>query len=168
MKLDYDAQTGVYNKPALGFQPIGGVQVPSWECPMILTTFSPPSRKPKVNVITTVPIIRPSGFAAGGQAVTVAPNEFLKVSMEGFIDTPTVDYGEYRLPNILVDGVRVTWLDFIVMGVEGRLNYWDRYDPTYFRDPYGRVYNNPRIMDIAGTYVEQVPGRTNFSMTLKV
>lgn len=66
------------------------------------------------------------------------------------------------------------YAEILIMMLEGRANYggsdigWGRLDPLWYRDPWGRVYNSPRILDFTGSYVVGVPQRTQFTMALKI
>jgi hypothetical protein len=172
---EYDVQTTIYDKPVLAYNPVPGVvNGGNFEIPLLITAYTPPTRKPKVNIVTTIPIVNPlTGHASGGSTISTGSTEFPVVTMEGHIDTPTTlvtdDYGaQIQRPNLYVAGIYCTWFDFISMCVDGRINSYDRYDPIWFRDPYGRQFNNPRILDLSGSYVEAVPARTQFNLTLRV
>lgn len=171
--FEYDSLTTV-NTPMIRFPMITGLTIagatPSTvDIPMVVTSYTPVSRGATVGVLGSIPIID-EGFSYGGQTVAVGNIALPKLSVEGFMDTPTVASGAYQLPDILLSSIRLTYGELIAMYFEGRAasSGWGRVDPTWFRDPYGRVYNSPYIMDFSATYVQAVPGRTNFTLQLKV
>jgi hypothetical protein len=47
-------------------------------------------------------------------------------------------------------------------------NRWATVDPTAYRDPYGRVYNSPRVLTFTAARTEAVPYRHTFTMTLLI
>lgn len=174
-------QTTTYDSPALAYTPLSGVSVPGSPSPYVidltLTEYHPPIEKSSVNTVSQMPIIQSSNFAYAGVAVAEGGTELAKVTCGGHIDTPMVDAAEnyagytgaVRVPNITINGFKATWADFIIMCIEGRVSAdWNSYHPLWFRDPYGRQFNNPRILDFNASFVEQVPGRVNFSLTMKV
>lgn len=149
--------------------------------PMLITSYIPRSKKPKVNTITTLPMVDVfSGTAFGGNAVAEGPQELAKITVEGTMDTPTVSSGGWQVPAIMDGGgERYTYAEIILACIEGRYQasthplssdgYWYvKTEPLSFTDPYGRVFNSPRIFDFSASYVEAVPGRNSFSMTLVV
>lgn len=184
--MDHTSETGVYNQPQLVYPAppsvtINGSSVSTITIPLLLTTFSGSSRKPTVAQQSFIPIIVNGGLAYGGNALSLGPSELPKIQLEGTIDTPMVDESaggavprtdKFFIPNVLVFGYfRYTYGQLIAMFLEGRGAYsttWGRVDPTSFRDPYGRVYANPRVLDFTASYVEGVPGRNSFTMQLKV
>jgi hypothetical protein len=174
-------QTATYDQPALAYTPLTGVSVPTspnpYVIPLTITEYTPPMEKTSVNLITQIPIIQDSNFAYAGTTVADGVVELAKLTCSGFIDSPmttsTEAYAGYTaasyVPSITINSIRATWSEFIIMCLEGRVSTdWNRYDPLWFRDSYGRQFNLPRILDFTATYVEGVPGRTNFTLNLKV
>lgn len=173
MAVEYDS-IGTKNAPMISFPMIAGMTIAGGtpatvEIPLVLTAYTSVTRVPTTGLIGTIPIID-DNFAYGGQTVSVGNIQLPKVSMEGHIDTPVTDSGGWQLPNIVLSGRNLTYADLIAMYLEGRASAvgWRRIDPLWFRDPYGRTYNSPFIMDFTATYVEAVPGRNNFTLQLKV
>lgn len=172
---EYDTATTTYSQPEIAFPTIsgltnGGVAVtPTVYIPLLVTNYVAPTRAASVGTVGVIPIISNKGLAYGGQAVMTGNLTLPKVKVEGHIDTPLIS-NTNPLSNIQLNGFRLHYADLIAMYLEGRASAagWERIDPSYFRDPYGRVFNNPRILDFNASYVEAVPGRTNFSLTLKV
>lgn len=172
-------QTSIYNQPVLNFAAISGLNVNgntgAFSIPLVLTNITGASRKPKTNPVGVMPIMYGT-TSFGGQTLAQGPSEAAKMLLEGFIDTPTITVvGTMtgQLPNIVATGgVYLTYAEVIAMCFEGRANpvngFWSKTDPIYFRDPYGRQYNSPGIIDFTSSYVEAVPGRTNFTMTLLI
>lgn len=179
----HDAETSVYNAPALCIPAISGLTVPGNVAPdtgapgqvvyLHLTSYGGINAE-QINEVTTLPILTVPGLSYGGQFAAYAPLVLPRITLEGYIDTPCTQSGEYFLPNVHDSGgIKYMYGEIIAMMMEGRANVgaggeWQRLDPLWFRDPWGRVYNTPRILDFTGTYVEGVPERTQFSMALKV
>lgn len=137
---------------------------------MLLTAYRAPSRNPTVNTITSIPLIdESSNVAYGGITLSQGVQGFAKVVVEGHIDTPSTEISKFSQPDLIIDGFKMTYGEFIVSAIEGRVaalnGVWRRTGPTWFRDPYGRVFNNPTVIDFTGNYVEGVPGRINFNAT---
>lgn len=177
----------IYDAPALVFPLRSGITVPAntgpdvsiidTVIPLHLTSYKPPKAQPTVNVVTSLPLIdEASNLAYGGNAISEgAPGGLPRVTIEGHIDTPCINQGEFRVPNIVLsaDNSRITYGEFIIASIEGRMNVtsaneWRAVNPLWFRDPFGRIYNNPKIIEFSASYVEGVPGRTQFSCTMVV
>lgn len=163
-------QTATYDQPALAYNPVPGMFVAGSPNPyviqLILQTYSGITAKGTLNTISSMPIVRADqgGFAYGGIAISEGATELPRLSIGGYIDTTWV---EVNNSGVLMNAVSVTWADFIIACMEGRVsNTWQRYDPLWFRDPFGRQFNNVRIIDFQASYVEAVPNRTTFSATL--
>lgn len=173
---EHDPTPSTVNRPQIVFPAITGLLVSGavaspLTIPMTVTSYVPPKRNAKTELITSIPLLHTgSNLSYGGTTVAEGNVETAKISVEGFIDTPTIDSGNYRLPYITLGGNNLHYADLIIGFIEGRWSVptWQKINPTSFRDPYGRVYNNPRIWDFNATFVEGVPGRTNISLTLIV
>lgn len=183
---EHDTETATYDAPALAYPQISGITVPAnlppdvananIVIPLLITTYSGPTRAPSVNQVPLLPLIDPkSNLAYGGNTLSLGVNQLAKIKMEGTIDTPGVETtvaGEPRklnISSITAGTTKLTYGDLIALCLEGRVSAtYSRYDPIWFRDPFGRYYNNPRILDYQANYVEAVPNRTTFSITLLV
>lgn len=179
----YFTQTSVYNSCMLALPASGSV--PAMNVPMHLTTLDSVTVNSTLVPWTTGPVLdQPSNTAAGGSTFGLGINELPKLVIAGFIDTPsvvtTIAGQPYRVPNVIVDGLRVTYAEVIAMFYEGRTLtytnsqsptpgvYWERVDPLWFRDSTGRVYNTPRLYSFTASLIEGLPTRTNFNMTLQL
>lgn len=142
--------------------------------PLIVTTYATRNTKPKVNVVTSLPMMEIySQTSWGGTAVASGPRELAKVTVEGTIDTPTVAVDQWVLPNLLdQNGHRYTYAELIQACFEGRYSeafgWWRKVEPLSFTDPYGRVFEHVRLFDFQAGLVEAIPGRNTFSMVLVV
>lgn len=184
--------------PAICFPPVSGVtghtnRSPdtantNWVIPLHINAHSSPSRKPKTGDLAMMPLLNVSnGTTWGGHAAGVGPQELPKVSIEGFIETPTTSFtnksgiADGRLPALIVSATtqRLTYAELISACLEGRAGastlhlgddwsgvIWSRVDPLWYRDPFGRVYTYPKILDFSASFVEAAPGRTTFTMQL--
>lgn len=166
------SQTGTYNAPVLVYPTVTGLtisgsSVGSITIPLLLTNYSPPMARTSVNIITGMPFIIP-GLAVGGNAVGIGITELPKAHLEGHIDTPLQASGTFQLPFIVLDGIQYTYADLIAGFQDGRLANWGKQNPSAFRDPFGRQYNNVEVIEFTASYVETVPGRTTFTMVLRV
>lgn len=175
---------------AIAFPPIAGIvavanEYPDQETPVTgesaevivplrIKNYTPPIAKSSIQTVETGYIMSPTdGNVFGGKATSFSVQELPKAVMDGEIDTP-ID-SETNLPSIQIeaDDTPITYGELIALYTEGALQVqstgiWKRVDPLWFRDPYGRIYENPKILDYTASFVEQVPGRLNFSLTLKV
>lgn len=174
---EYTINTDITDSSQLVFPDISGLLLGGFAytpvvVPLTLTSYAPATRNAKVNEVGVLPIITPDNMAYSANTLLLGGTELPKITFEGFMDTPTVDFNGWQLPELTLNEIRYTYADLIAMYVEGRAAQtptgYGRVDPLSFRDPYGRVYDNPRILDFSASYVESVPGRNNFSMTLKV
>lgn len=155
--------------------------------PLRLTSYSGLTSKPTTSSVDIIPIINPNdgGFAIGGKTISYSSMELPKIHIEGYADTPctatTVSGELLNIPQAIFNSMNVTYADLITAYMEGRANLqtvntggitldnmWTRTNPTWFRDPFGRVYNNPKVISFNASYVEQYPGRTTFQMILQV
>jgi hypothetical protein len=139
--------------------------------PMHVTSYTPPGASPALNVVSSLPYVnQKSNYAYGGNALSQGKQDLWKLSCEGYIDTPSSDeiIGGYKFstPDFGV-GKNLLYADYIQLAKEDNTGL-SRSKPYWFRDPIGRVYTDPRILNFAATYVEGTPGRTNFQMTLIV
>lgn len=186
---EHTTETANYS-PVLNFPIVSGVTIvvagstisTSLTIPMTLTTYAGPNRKATVSDVTLMPAIdEGSNLAFGGHVGGYGNDQLPKITLEGFIDTPVtalIDAGadtndphkNLTVWDLTVNGLRQTYADIIAMYFEGRASTptWKRINPNWFIDPYGRQFNNPKIMDFNATYIEGVPRRTNFSMQLVV
>lgn len=166
-------------KPAIAFPIVPGFSLPAVPAPdtfvsaavfqMTVTEYTPPNSKSGVNIITTIPIVN-SDTMYGGISLSDAAQQLRKVTITGYFDTPTVQSGNWRVPDV-VDGSgnRYTYAEYMILCNEGRVTQpWKRVHPLWFRDPHGRVYTSPKVLDFSANYTEGVPGRTNFQLTLVV
>lgn len=75
-----------------------------------------------------------------------------------------------------VDGNPLTYGEVVAAYFEGRTSLantyfdvpWQGISPRWFRDSYGRVYTNPRVIALTLQRIEAVPNRVQFTMTLQV
>lgn len=167
-------------KPAIAFPTISGISLPSVPAPdtsstdavfqMTVTDYTPPGGKTGINTVVTIPIVN-GDTMYGGVALMDSAQELRKATVSGFFDTPTTASSTWQLPNVVVTstGAHITYADYIILCNEGRATVpWKRIDPLWFRDPHGRVYTNPRVLDFSASYTEGVPGRVNFQLTLVI
>lgn len=170
----HDVETNVYNQPALAFKYSPDISIPGGPSPVIvpmtLTVSGVPTAASTPTQVIVTPIVMPSGLVVGSNVLGDAPINQPRISLEGTMDTPLTIDGTDHVPAILVNNtIRITWAEYVVMCMEGRVtSTYTRWDPLWYRDPFGRQYNNPRIVDFTAQYVEAVPGRTSFTMQLKV
>lgn len=177
MAIRYDS-LGPTDAPALCFASSVGMPTDMNEAPdaantntvipLRLKSYTPPSVKMAVDTYGSVPEAQLPNKAAYEGIV-----ELPKATMEGEIETPCVALGQNFVPDVIVDDIRYTWGGLIALlfeqeKLDGSGFYTDRVDPLWFRDPFGRIYTNPQIIAFEAAFVEQVPGRNTFSMTLKV
>lgn len=176
---DYDSQTSTYS-PGLQFDginglTIGGVTTHSFFIPMILATASLPTYTKSFNTQNVIPIYDMRyGIAYGGSFVSPQGTEFPKIRLEGSIDTDLTSATEaapyageqVAIPIVAVNSIPMHWIEVLKMFFEGRYLGNQRYDPSWYRDPFGRVYNFPRIHDLTAAYIAGVPERANFTMVL--
>lgn len=165
-----------YNSPQLVYPAIGAN--PALTIPLHITDYKVSTRNAKMNPITGLPLLHPlSNNAVRGVQIGAGTMELPKIVLAGHIDTPSETIGVYRLPSFKWRGqvqvLRITYGDFIAMCMEGRANQFDTaifsiIDPTHFRDPFGRMYYLPRVTSFTGSYLEGVPCRQNFQMTLNL
>lgn len=180
-------QTSTYNKPVLhysmaddGYVTVNGA-VDDIVIPMILTQYSGIEGTGLINTVTTMPIVRADqgGFAYGGNAISEGAISLPRLTLGGTIDTPfdTAGFNDNNGgdPVFYAPAVNMNWAqnidyaEFIIACMEGRVSQtYQRFDPTWFRDPFGRQFNNVRIIDFSASYVEGVPGRSSFTATLLV
>lgn len=178
---------GKANFPALSFPTMSGVTVPENSypdeeaanvvIPLRVKNYTLPIEKTSTTTIDTGGILNTdNGQMIGGKALAFAQKDLPRLVVEGDIDTPLIS-DESPLPSVLVavndDTFNITYGELINLYISGDLsvsitNLSERVHPLWFRDPYGRVYNSPRIIDYTGGFVEQVPGRTTFNLTLRV
>lgn len=162
--------TPIFRRAALRF-PASGTQAQN-EIPLVLDDYKPPTRTPQTNVVTSIPHIESANTVYGGTFRSTGSSALNKITMSGYIETPTQKTGDttpYATPLLKVDNKAYTYADLIAMYIEGRLaGNRTKVNPLWFRDPFGRVFTNPTIFDFTANYVEAVPGRTTFTMVLKV
>lgn len=163
-------QTSFYNDPILQFPGSSSIvlqgvaQTGTFTVPLTLVAYSPAMPTFTHGQATMIPI--DGGIGAG---VALTPSIGLtQVRMEGFIDTPMAESADLYLSSLTLDGFRQTYADIVAAYWEGRMAGWQRIQPTLFRDPYGRQFDNPVIMDFQASYIEAAPQRTNFTLVLKV
>lgn len=136
-----------------------------------LTSYGGPISQTSITPISTIPVFS-NQIAFGGHALAEGPKQFKKVTLEGHIDTAHQAAGSVRGSLLNSGGRNLTAADYIIMCMEGRMletgNWWWKQDPLWFRDPYDRVFSNPKVIDFNAAYVEAVPYRTTFQMTLVV
>lgn len=161
-------------KAALAFPPISGLTIggvaisAQYEIPITIEQYTAPNAKSNVNVITAMPVAT-NNFSFGGSALGHGALQLPTLTVGGFMEAPTVaSSSNMRVPDVVVDGVRLTYADLVIMYWEGRAGNWSRIDPVFFRDSYGRQFLAPTIMDFTASYVEGVPGRTSFTLQLQV
>lgn len=167
-------QTTTYNAPALAYTKVTGITYPGGSTadpqviPLHLDQYSGLNAKSNLVQLSVMPIVS-ENFTYGGVVIAEGANELARVTLGGFIDTPTVSSSGFQLCDLKysADNSRMTWADFIVTCLEGRVSQtWQRFDPLWFRDPYGRQFTRVRMLDFTASYVEGVPGRTTFTTTL--
>lgn len=189
--IGYDEQTSIYNAPVLSVYkpPSGGTtSVPAntgpdagntseLVIPMVLTTYAAPIRTPKINTIGVVPMqttYSGANTSWGGTILAEGPSQLPRIQLEGHIDTPRETDGDYEISALKIEDIRYSFPDYIATLWEGRgaffasLGYWQKIEPLWFRDPYGRKFTNLKIIDFNASYIEGVPQRNSFSMQLMV
>lgn len=184
-RYDYDSWSQTYAPGVQYATPSGvtvnGSSVSTIFIPMILSSATLPTYVRSQNESAALPIIdMGNGIASGGSFATAAGGQFPKISLEGTIDVPltsVTETGTYsgqdaEVPAVQVNSVPMHWVDVIAMFFEGRYtgssSGYARYDPSFYRDPYGRRYDHPRVMDFTASFVAGVPTRANFTMQLMI
>lgn len=172
--LSYATSTPIFNRPVLHYTGVG--VYPAVDIPVVLTTYKVASSVAKTLNIIGIPwISQTANNAIGGNTLGWAAPELPKLQLEGFYETPSDNVNGNILPALMRGPVttRLSFGDFITMNLEGRGNILNELQapaihPEWFRDPYGRVYTDPRVFDFQATYVPGRPQRQNFTMTLQV
>lgn len=149
--------------------------------PLRVKAYNTPAAKMPTNVQGAGTILDPgSDQAFGGTFASHGTRELTKLSIDGEIDTPMTLLNDWRVPALYIENPadeedesnRITYGELIAYYLSGQLNVadnnWGVQNPSWFRDPFGRVYNNPRVLDYTANYVEAVPGRTTFNMVMKI
>lgn len=148
--------------------------------PIRLKSYQTPGGKYGVEPVGSAPLLRDGSSSIGVKVAAAGVIELTKVTLEGEIDTPCTLSGTYNVPTLTFEAediIRFTYGELIQAATDGSLQTgdtytpignWKRRDPLWFRDPFGRVYNSPRVLSFEASLVEQVPGRNTFSMTMKV
>lgn len=172
----HTSEVSTKNAPALAYPKAAGFTFPANLSPdtgdsnlvirMTLTTLGVVTRKAKVNVVQSSPILSGS-LAYGASTISQGAMEVPKLQVEGFIDTPSTTTTPI-LPQLTAGSINYSYAEYIAMCWDGSAGNWNRIDPAWFRDPYGRVYANPQVFDFTASYVEGIPGRTNFTMVLAI
>lgn len=169
------------DRPAIAYEPIPEIAAPTVgglvEIPLRLQTYSAPDVKPTLTQVTSLPLYNEgTSFQYGSGTLSTAASQLPRIQLEGYIDTPLTNVGGVNLPTLsytqISTTVRITFVQFMIMCFEGTAPAsvfgWAKWDPIWFRDPYGRIYSNPKVLDLNGAYVEAIPGRNTFSISLKV
>lgn len=139
--------------------------------PFEVKAYQTPQMKLAVDVTGSAPFV---GYALGTKTASAGVKELPKITIEGELDTPCTTVGTFNIPSLKLSdpGPNLVYGQIIQMLTDGELSvegvYHVRKDPAWFRDPLGRIYNNPRVLSFEASYVEQVPGRNTFTMTMKV
>lgn len=170
--------TPVYNQPALRYPTVGVYSF--FDIPMVLTSYTPTGRSPAVTAIEDLSRRGGGNVPWTGVRVGQGARTLGKLSLAGFIDTPM---DTNNLPNIIRKGdsapsgggtniFNVHYAELIAAAMEGRMVQYAqqnpvRIDPTYFRDPFGRVYTGITVLNFTANFMEQRPCRTNFTMNLQ-
>lgn len=166
--------TPIFNKPMLRYPPTGSLA--ALQIPLHITEYKTPLREMKVNTINTLPRIGGGNVGYKSSLLQFGGMELPVITLQGWIQTPcTADGNNFNIPALTyIEGgvtTNVTYVERMVAYMEGRAvntTPWTKTDPDWFLDPYGRVYTSPRVIALTGTFIEGVPGRTNFSLTLQV
>lgn len=178
---DYDVNTGTVDQPGIQFDgisslAINGTATSSFFIPMILTTYSSPTYVVTMNETNVMPVYDPrGGLAYGGNVLQAQGALFPKLDVEGTIDCPitaVTETGEYsgaaaQVSAVTVNSIPLHWVEVLAMFFEGRYS-GARYDPSWYRDPYGRQYNSPRMFDYTASYIAGSIERANFTMSLMI
>lgn len=168
MWKEFTTATPVYSAPILRYAATGSYG--PIEIPLIITEYKVPTRSAKTTTTTALPLINTSNtFNYGGSKILQGASDLPKLQIAGTVDTPSVDVGGAQLPNIFRGSNRVFYGEIIVMNAEGRgssATTLTRVDPEYFIDPYGRVFNSPRLLEYTFSWVEGAPFRQNFNITM--
>lgn len=171
---EHDSDSGIFDQPLLSYGAISGLTVSgssgAIQIPLVLTSYKGPRRTPKIGTVTTIPVMN-ENYSFGGNTQAEGASELPKIQIEGQFDTPGVISSGLYLYDIVIGGTtRISYGELIAMCFEGRaftdFGFWLPTNPTSFRDPYGRVYNNPRVSAFTATYTEGAPMRQTFSMTM--
>jgi hypothetical protein len=175
MARAYFTRTPTFNAPILVF-PETNVQS-ELTVPLLITEYRVPTAVPTIGQVGGIPEVNIYSSSSSGIVLpTMGPSQLPKCSISGFIDTPYEEVGAQALPTLWMSGrsggsTRASYGDLIAMHIEGRA--WAGLDtrtnhPSLFRDPYGRLFGYPRILDFSASYMEGRPNRQNFAMTLQI
>lgn len=169
MIVDWQA-TPIYDKAALRYPAVSSYG--QLEIPMRLTSFKPVSRKIELKV-TDVPFrIDPNPNTVNYPSFMETAAAVPLLEIEGYMDTPIGPVANnFATPLLYRRGFPMMYGDFIAQSFSGDLSgtsLKERVEPLWFRDPYGRYYSNPRVQDFSCSYVEAVPQRQQFSLTLRM
>jgi hypothetical protein len=139
--------------------------------------------KPRTVVAKQILPLRPSfDVATDGNLISWGTTSLPRITLSGEIDTPiaalTSDsstiptVGNFATPIPRFGTQVISYADIIGLCLEGNIltstGKPTIVHPDWFRDPFGRQFNNVRVEKFQASFVEAVPGRHTFSMTLRV
>jgi hypothetical protein len=160
--------TSTYNSPKLHYSLLGNSG--PFSIKLLLTTYKVASETAHLEVINAIPQIYGNTAGYGNSAVLQGASELPKIQIEGYMDTPTVAHSSPLQSAITLDGSPVSYGDLISVALEGRAGTTEgpAVHPDYFLDPFGRQFDSPRIIAFTAQYIQGVPYRQNFTMTLQL
>lgn len=170
----FTTTTPVFNKASLYYSSIGGYG--PYSILLRVTTYRIASETAKLQNVTALPAY-PSFSAPGFNTSLYGSNlliegvtELPKLQLQGHMDTPMTQVGTKVQSTVTLAGQPVSYGDVITTAVEGRAGNEKGavVNPDYFLDAFGRVFSKPRITEFTATYIQGVPFRQNFTLTLQL
>lgn len=183
----FTTTTPIYNQACLYYTSIGGYG--PYNIRLRISSYRIASQTAKLKNVTAIPAY-PSFSAPGfnrslygSNFLVEQPSELPKLVLQGHMDTPMIQASEYvplATPNtkvgvkvqstVLLAGQPVSYGDLITIATEGRAGATKAaaVDPDYFIDAFGRQFNKPRIVEFSASYLQGVPFRQNFNITLQL
>ena len=169
--------TPIYNQAALCYSIFSSED---YIVPLRILEYQGTQKPVGSNPKQVIPRVLASGRAIGGNLLINSPTPLPRIAISGELDTPIgvltssattpVSSMSFATPLLKLGTTVLTYGDLIASCIEGRIQIssdWKVIEPTWFRDPFGRVFSNVKIEKFSATFVEARPGRQTFSMTLR-
>lgn len=184
-KLDWEAVVADY-RGLLTFPAVTdsytSTSYSSCTIPLFIKEHPTAVRKQKTTEISSIGWQTYNGWEIDPHAIFQGTAEPLQIQISGWIITPLSTSGFTKFFDPTTDGRSVaaggtslgvlyhSYGELILAYIEGRMKRNDkgafvRVDPTSYTDPYGRQYNNPKIMLFESAFTP-IPKKQTFSMTL--
>jgi hypothetical protein len=164
----FTTTTPVYNSPTLYYSAVGTSG--PFSIRLRPTTYRVASGAARLEITTAIPQIYGNTASYGTSHIIEGASELPKLQLEGHIDTPTTPGSNPLASSVLLGGQPSSYGDVISAALEGRAGSVPgaAVNPDYFLDPFGRKFSSPRITAFTAQYIQGVPYRQNFSMTLQL